>query len=79
VALHPSRPLAFVAHHSTVYVSGDGGESWSALPSKGLERSLLQALVMDPEDPEHLYALAKGRGVFVFTLSDAGESVRTPQ
>jgi photosystem II stability/assembly factor-like uncharacterized protein len=71
VCIHPTKSLAFAAQQSTVYMTADGGSTWSALPSRGLERCLVQALVINPETPDWLYALAKGRGVFALPLTDA--------
>jgi photosystem II stability/assembly factor-like uncharacterized protein len=72
VSFHPVWPVAFAIHQNTVYESADGAATWTALPSRGLERCLVQALVIEPEAPDRLYALAKGRGVFVISLARPG-------
>lgn len=63
---HPA--VAFAIHQNELYISGDEGATWSAVPSTRPERCLVLALAIDLEDPDYLYALAKGRGVFVLSL-----------
>jgi photosystem II stability/assembly factor-like uncharacterized protein len=69
VAFHPTRRTAFAVHQKTVYISTDGGETWSALPSDGLECCRVQSLVVEPEVPDRLYAFTKAHGLFVMSLA----------
>lgn len=59
----------YVAGHDVFLVSRDGGETWEPVPHD-LPGTDLHAFAQDPTDPQRLYALVVGAGVF--TSADGG-------
>lgn len=61
---HPTNANAFLAGTSrSVYGSTDGGTTWAQI-TNGLVNANVYALVIDPVDPNVLYAGTLGSGVF---------------
>ena len=59
-----------------LFYSDDGGMNWNELPA-GLSSSMLDALIIDPSDPDTLYGLsnvycAEGAGAIVIKSTNAG-------
>jgi hypothetical protein len=69
-AFDPGRDLVYVAtFESGVYRSADHGYTWTQLGASG---HFLRSIVIDPADPDVLYAASYGDGVFKTT--DASET-----
>ncbi|MGC9356544.1 MAG: WD40/YVTN/BNR-like repeat-containing protein [Anaerolineae bacterium] len=72
LAVDPSRPqTVYAASLGTVLKTMDGGDSWVDM-GQGLTGSAIWRLVMDPAQPNRLYATSEGGGVFV--THDAGNT-----
>ncbi len=69
VRFHPGQSLeAFLVQYGKVYRSQDGGASWQAFPSDGLENSSVHTLWLSPDIPGRIFALSAARGALVFDL-----------
>ena len=70
VRFHPGQSLeAFLIQYGKVYRSLDGGSSWQAFPSDGLENSSVHKLWLSPDIPGRIFALSAARGALVFDMS----------
>ena len=69
VLFHPSRRLAFAVQDRAIYISKDGGLSWSPLDVHGLESVAIRSLAISASAPNRLFALTQGKGIFVSYLS----------
>ena len=59
---------AFLIQYGNVFRSRDGGSSWHAFPSDGLEHSAVHTLWLSPDIPGRIFALSAARGALVFDL-----------
>ncbi len=59
---------AFLVQYGNVFRSLDGGSSWQAFPSDGLEHSAVHTLWLSPDIPGRIFALSAARGALVFDL-----------
>jgi len=67
VAFHPVRcQEAYAAQFGVVYVSRDGGTTWSAF---GTPIGSIQKLWIEKSAPNQLFAIVRGQGVFVWNLN----------
>ncbi|MBI3971093.1 MAG: hypothetical protein HY332_07360 [Chloroflexi bacterium] len=64
LAVHPARPqLVYAAGHDVLLKSGDGGRTWAPL-GHDLPGTDVHALAIDPAEPDRLYAIVIGHGIF---------------
>ncbi len=69
VLAHPERAgHAFAAQYDRIFFSSDDGRAWTPLASQGLERAAVRALAIVKNQPDRLYALVAGRGVYYIDL-----------
>ena len=69
VLAHPERAgHAFAAQYDRIFFSSDDGRAWTPLASQGLERAAVRALAIAKGQPDRLYALVAGRGVYYIDL-----------
>jgi hypothetical protein len=63
VAVHPDSNVVYAGAEDGIYVSNDRGLNWEVL-STALGAGSTQGFVIDPTNPQILYATKWGRGVF---------------
>jgi photosystem II stability/assembly factor-like uncharacterized protein len=65
----------------TLFVSGDGGHNWSRLAHLGGDDNVLDHIVIDPQNPKHIYVsawnVANQQAGDVFRSHDGGENWET--
>jgi photosystem II stability/assembly factor-like uncharacterized protein len=62
---------AFLVQYGNVYRTEDGGNSWEAFSSEGLEGAAIRLLWFAPDIPRRIFALSAARGALVFDLPQA--------
>ena len=63
VAPHPDGQTVYAGTEFGIYVSGDQGRNWDLL-SDALGSGAAQGLVVDPSNPQNIYATKWGQGVY---------------
>jgi len=64
IAVSPAdRATLYVAGHDVFLISRDDGQTWQPV-EHDLPGTDLHAFAQDPTDPQRLYALAAGAGIF---------------
>jgi photosystem II stability/assembly factor-like uncharacterized protein len=72
VRFNPSEGReAYLVQYGNVYRTQDGGNSWQAFSSEGLEGSAIRMLWFAPDLPRRIFALSAARGALVFDLPQA--------
>jgi photosystem II stability/assembly factor-like uncharacterized protein len=72
VRFNPSEGReAFLVQYGNVYRTVDGGDSWQAFSSEGLEGAAIRTLWFSPDLPRRIFALSAARGALVFDLPQA--------
>jgi len=72
VRFNPSEGReAFLVQYGNVYRTQDGGNSWQAFSSEGLEGAAIRMLWFAPDLPRRIFALSTARGALVFDLPQA--------
>jgi photosystem II stability/assembly factor-like uncharacterized protein len=69
VAFDSTRLRAVAAQHGIVYQSNDAGVTWTPVDMSGLEGASIRSLIVPEAAPDQLFALTRGRGVFVSPLT----------
>ena len=62
---------AFLVQYGNIYRTLDGGDSWQAFSSEGLEGAAVRMLWFAPDLPRRIFALTAARGALVFDLPQA--------
>ena len=62
---------AFLVQYGNIYRTQDGGDSWQAFSSQGLEGAAVRMLWFAPDLPRRIFALTAARGALVFDLPQA--------
>jgi photosystem II stability/assembly factor-like uncharacterized protein len=74
VAVSPSQPsVLYAGSPNTVYRSGDGGETWHQTDIY-FDYDRIEALAVDPNDPDRVYLAAEVNGVHI--TEDGGDTWR---
>jgi len=63
VAVHPYENVVYAGADDGIYISNDRGLNWDVL-SNALGMGITQGLVIDPTNPQVLYATKWGQGVY---------------
>lgn len=72
VRFNPSQGReAFLVQYGNIYRTLDGGDSWQAFSSEGLEGAAVRMLWFAPDLPRRIFALTAARGALVFDLPQA--------
>jgi photosystem II stability/assembly factor-like uncharacterized protein len=72
VRFNPSEGReAFLVQYGNVYRTVDGGDSWQAFSSEGLEGAAIRMLWFAPDLPLRIFALSAARGALVFDMPQA--------
>ena len=72
VRFNPSEGReAFLVQYGNVYRTMDGGDSWQAFSSEGLEGAAIRMLWFAPDLPLRIFALSAARGALVFDMPQA--------
>src|SRR5262245_8413942 len=70
IAVDPKHPSTLYAAGGSLFKSTDGGQNW-AVCRHGLERQVVNMVIVDPSDPAVLFAGTSTRGLYRST--DRGE------
>ncbi len=76
LAVHPEHPgLVYAAARSGIFVSPDGGSTWTGLARKPIQLLEWTAVAVDPSNPQHLLS-ANNWDSTILTSQDGGFSWR---